>query len=171
MKEKDLKEEPNRQTFIMYAEKEDGTYGSIETGSYLIENDLDDFWAKMEHIERKVREQLTTNEVSAIRYYMVIEGLTTGELSKRAGIPAGKVKKHLTPKGFEKASVADLAKYAGVFNVPVANLFQVVLSSSGKNIKYHLYNKEDDKKETLTVIQDKTKNQYVILTKAEEIQK
>ena len=36
----------------------------------LIENDLDDFWKKMEHRERMMREKLIKAEVSPIHYYM-----------------------------------------------------------------------------------------------------
>ncbi len=169
MKEKDLKAEANKQTFVMYAEKEDGSYGAIETGSYLIENDLDDFWGKMEHLERQMREKLLKAEISPVQYYMVIEGLTPAELAKRAALPPSKVRKHLTMKGFESARIRELSKYSRVFNIPVANLFQIVISSAGKNIKYHFYNKEDNRKETLTVTQNECQNPFIIITKAEEI--
>jgi hypothetical protein len=171
MKEKDIKSEPNKQTFVMYAEKEDGSYGTIESGSFLIENDLDDFWAKMEHMERNMRTKLENGEISVIQYFMVIEGLTPTELSSRAGIQLSRVKKHLTIQGFEKITIAELLKYCGVFNVPMANLFQIVLSSKDQNIKYHLYNKEEDSSEQHTITQDKTKNPFTVLTKVKELKK
>lgn len=171
MKEKDMKETPQKQTFIMYAEKEDGTYGSFETGSYLIENDLDDFWKKMEHVERVTREKLLNHEISPIHYYMVIEDLTLKELAQRTGLSTGKVKKHLTVKGFECVKVGQLLKYASVFNIPVANLFQLVLSSRGKNMNYHFYNKEENKTEATIITQESTKNPAVIIAKAEELKK
>lgn len=155
----------------MYAEKDDGSYGTIESGSYIIENDLPDFWSKMEHLERSFREKLAKSEISSIHYFMVIEGLTHSELSKRAAISPSKVKKHLTNKGFEKISVNELARYARVFNVPVANLFQIVLSSKGQNIKYHFYNKDEDSTESTTVSQENTANPFVVFTKAEELKR
>jgi hypothetical protein len=171
MKEKDIKNEANKQKFVMYAEKDDGTYGTVESGSYLIENDLDDFWAKMAHIERMVREKLSKSEISPVHYFMVIEDLTASELASRTGIPARRVKKHMTFKGFEQVRVRDLAAYAKVFNVPVANLFQVILSSKDMNIKYHFYNKEENATEKNTITQDQTVNPFVVITKVEELKK
>jgi hypothetical protein len=171
MKEKDMKSIPQKQTFVMYAEKEDGTYGTIETGSYLIENDLDDFWKKMAHREKVMREKLTHGEISPIQYYMVIEELTVQELSQRSGFSVGKVKKHLLMKGFAKARVSDLIKYAAVFNIPVSNLFQMVLSSTGLNTKYHFYNKEENRTEQHTVSQEKTGNPVIVIAKVEELKK
>jgi len=171
MKEKDMKETPQKQTFIMYAEKEDGSYGAFETGSYLIENDLDDFWQKMEHLERVTREKLLSNTISPINYYMVIEDLTVQELSQRTGFSVSKVRKHLTVKGFEKVSVKQLLKYSAVFNIPMANLFQLVLSSKGQNIKYHFYNKAEDRTEATTVTQEKTANPAMVLAKVEDLKK
>lgn len=171
MKEKDMKSTPQKQTFVMYAEREDGTYGSIETGSYLIENDLDDFWKKMEHRERSMREKLIRSEISPIHYYMVIEDLTIQELSQRTRFSSSKVKKQLQMKGFEKASVSELRKYADVFNIPVCNLFQMVLSSKGQNIKYHFYNKDEDRTEQTTITQEKTANPILVLAKVEELKK
>ncbi len=162
---------PQKQTFVMYAEKEDGSYGSFETGSYLIENDLDDFWKKMEHRERMMREKLIKAEVSPIHYYMAIEELTVQELAQRAGSSVAKVKRHLSMKGFEKAKVRDLKKYADVFNIPVSNLFQMILSSKGQNIKYHFYNKEEDLTEKNTITQETTGNPLVVLTKVEDLKK
>jgi hypothetical protein len=171
MKEKYMKSTPQKQTFVMYAEREDGTYGSIETGSYLIENDLDDFWKKMEHRERSMREKLVRSEISPVHYYMVIEELTVQELSQRTRFAPSKVKKHMTMKGFEKTSVRELMKYADVFNIPVCNLFQMVLSSKGQNIKYHFYNKDEDRSEQTTITQEKTSNPVVVIAKVEELKK
>lgn len=171
MKEKDLKIKADRQTFVMYTEKDDGTYGSVETGSYLIENDLDDFWVKMTHIEKTMREKLIKGEISPVHYFMVVEELTPSELAKRSGIAAAKVKKHLTPEGFMKAKVADLAKYTRVFNIPFSNLFQVILSSKGTNIKHHLYNQEEDRTEKYTIHQQGTSNPCIVITTVEDLNK
>ena len=54
------------------------------------------------------------------------------------------------------------------YGVEIANFFQIVLSSHDQNIKYHLYNEEENKKERLLVNQQKTGNPYIVLTKAEE---
>ena len=43
MKEDEVIKDFKKQKFILFAEKNDGSYGEVEGGSYLIENELDDF--------------------------------------------------------------------------------------------------------------------------------
>lgn len=168
MKEEEIIKDFKKQKFILFAEKNDGTYGEVEGGSYLIENELEDFWFKKRHLEKTLREKLINNEFSSVYYYMMLEDLTVSELSSRAGISKRRVKKHINNDGFKRATVAELKKYADVFGVEIANFFQIVLSSHDQNIKYHLYNEEENKKERLLVNQQKTGNPYIVLTKAEE---
>ena len=52
MKEKDARVDFEQQELIMYVEREDGSYGPIQTGSYISANFLDDFWTKMERIRQ-----------------------------------------------------------------------------------------------------------------------
>ena len=51
-----------------------------------------------------------------IYYYMMLEDLTVAELASRAGISKGKVKKHISNEYFNKVTVAELKKYAQVFD-------------------------------------------------------
>ena len=141
MKEKDLIRDYKVQKYIFYAEKEDGTYGSAEGGSYLMENLIDDFWHKKRHIERSLRARLLAGEISPLMYLMVLEDISAGELAARAGVGLRKVKKHLTVKGFASMRLTEALKYAAALNQPVANLFQINLSEGDQNFFYHFYEK------------------------------
>lgn len=169
MKENEVIKDIKKQKMVLYAEKEDGTYGSVEGGSYLIENLLDDFWFKKRHLEQTLRQKLIDGDISPIQYFMVLEDLTPSELASRTGLSTGKVRKHLQMKHFADIRTSELKRYAAVFNIPVANLFQVVISSQDSNIKYHFYNEEEDKKEKFTIAQQETKNPYIIITKASDL--
>ena len=168
MKEKDIISDYKVQKYILYAEKDDGSYGTVEGGSYLIENDLEDFWHKKRHLEKTLRERLINNEITIIHYYMVLEEMTVSELASRAGICKRRVKSHLKPGKTGKLNISDLEKYSKVFNVPVANLFQVILTSTDQNPKYHFYHEDDDQKDPYQITQTETKNPGLIITKVEE---
>ncbi len=168
MKEKDVISDYKVQKYILYAEKNDGSYGTVEGGSYIIENDLDDFWHKKSHLEKTLRERLLKNEITPVYYFMVLEEMTVAELASRAGIGKGKVKCHLKPGRFHKITLNDLQKYAKVFNIPVANFFQILLTSTDQNPKYHFYHEAETKKDTFQMTQTQTQNPALIITKVEE---
>ncbi len=168
MKEKDVIKDYKVQKYILYAEKNDGSYGTIEGGSYMIENELDDFWFKKSHLEKTLREQLLKGDISPVYYYMVLEEMTVAELADRAGICKGKVKCHLKPAKFKKARVGDLQKYAKAFNVPLANFFQIIETSTGLNPNFHFYFEEESKKDVHRIVQHPAQNPLMVVTKIEE---
>jgi hypothetical protein len=168
MKEKDVISDYKVQKYILYAEKNDGSYGTVEGGSYIIENDLEDFWHKKSHLEKTLRERLLKNEITVIYYFMVLEEMTVAELASRAGICKRKVKCHLKPGKFNKIKIGDLQKYAKAFNIPVANFFQIILTSTGQNSKYHFYHEEETQKDAFQITQLQTQNPSIIITKSEE---
>jgi hypothetical protein len=97
---------------------------------------------------------------------MVLVDLSLSELSSRAGIRKSRVKKHLEPGHFCDATVDELSRYAAVFNVPLANLLQVILV--GKEGQYESQYILEDKTGNLAITQSATGNPYVVLTKIEE---
>ncbi len=136
MKEKDARVE-GRDThqLVMYVEKDDGSYDSIMTGSYIVKNYVDDFWEKKHRLERECLEKIKKGEASPIYLYMMLEELTEFELAGRVGISPRRVRKHLKPEHFETMTLKTLKRYAEVFDVPVINLFQaVVAKKSGLQI-------------------------------------
>ena len=166
MKEKDGFVDYPEQQMILYVEKDDGKYGPMQTGSYISANYMDDYLYKRKNLELELREQLIKGNISPVNYFMVFEDLTLSELSARAGVRKSRVKKHLDPKQFGDVSVDELRKYAAVFNVPAANLLQVVLVNDKGNFESNLL--LENKAEKISVDQTSTGNPYVVLTKIEE---
>ena len=119
MKEKDGYAECPEQQLILYVEKEDGKYDTMQTGSFITANYLDDYFFKRNNLEKALQEKIDKGEINAIEYYMVLEDLTVSELSSRAGMMKWIVKRHLKPGNFSKLSDSALKKYSVVFNVTV----------------------------------------------------
>ena len=166
MKEKDGFVDYPEQQMILYVEKDDGKYGPMQTGSYISANYMEDYLYKRRNLELELREQLIKGSISPVNYFMVLEDLTLSELSARADVRQSRVKKHLDPKQFGDVSVDELRKYAAVFNVPAANLLQVVLVNDKGNFESNLL--LENKAEKISVDQTPTGNPYVVLTKIEE---
>jgi len=124
LKEKEAQFKTERK-LVMYVEKDNGSYSPIETGSYMIQNYFDDFLEKREHLKENFSEKLKKGEISPIEYYRVLINIGISDLATRVGISKRKLNKHLNPKDFSKISLNQLQRYAEVFRVPIANLFQL----------------------------------------------
>jgi len=122
MKEKDLYIENIKQEMILFAEKDDKTYGAIKSGSYVVQHFLSDFYLKKENLEKALREELKKGNISPVFYYMLLQDMGPGDLAKRVGISKRKLRKHFRPDFFAKLSDAMLHKYAVVFGVDVAKM-------------------------------------------------
>jgi len=92
MKEKDIKIDFKPHQLIVYAEKDDNSFGPVQTGSYISKNYLDDFRQKHTHLDETLIEKLKAGEISPVYYYMMMEDLSVSELAARTGIRVGKVK-------------------------------------------------------------------------------
>lgn len=136
MKEKDVRVNYREHQLILYAEKKDGSYGPVRTGSYITKNYIDDYWLKRHNLERDCLAKVRAGEISPIACYMILEELTPSELASRVKIPARKVKRHMKPEHFGEATVEQLQRYCGVFNVPLASMFQAIVTGK-KGLKIH----------------------------------
>jgi hypothetical protein len=125
MKEKDALVDFDKHRLLLYVEKADGNYGAVETGSYMVKHYVDDFWEKNRDTRERAMQRLLSNESSPIGYYMAVLGMTAADVAARAGLRPRVVKKHMQPKHFGAIRLAVAARYAEVFNIPVANLFQI----------------------------------------------
>lgn len=162
MKEKDAYIDYEPQQLIMYVEKEDGTYGPIQTGSYISKNYLDDFWDKMLKLRNSLFEKLKKNEITPVYFYKLIHDFNNVELARRTGIPVYRVKRHQKVKCFKKARLSDLQRYAYAFDIPVSNLFQAIVIEDNKS------NAEtDESKQPVIVKQTRTENPFIVITKIE----
>ena len=126
MKEKDGYVDCPEQQVILYVEKEDGTYGPIQTGSYLTKNFLEDYELKRRHLEESLKSEVLPGKSSPLYYYMVLEDLTISELSSRVHLRQGRVKKHLEAKHYQSLKTEILERYAEVFNITVPDLLRLM---------------------------------------------
>jgi hypothetical protein len=126
MKEKDGYVDCPEQQVILYVEKEDGSYGPIQTGSYLTKNFLDDYELKRKHLEESLKAEVRHGKHSPVYYYMVLEDLTVSELASRAGLRKGKVRKHLEAKHYKELPGEILEKYAEVFNISASEMIRLM---------------------------------------------
>ena len=130
MKEQDAKHGAGRR-FIVYVEKEDSTYGPVETRSLMVENYFDDYLQKRKRLEESCLERVRKGEISPIACYMQLADLSEADLACRVRVSRRQLRKHLTPQGFAAIGLPLAARYAEVFGVPVANLFQVLAAGEG----------------------------------------
>ncbi|MBN1307374.1 MAG: hypothetical protein JXA18_05620 [Chitinispirillaceae bacterium] len=127
MKENDARVDYDLHQLLLYVEKEDGTYGPLQTGAFAAKNYLGDYREKHAHIINEGIEKMKKGEISPVGYYLEFFGMTVADLAVRAAVPVGKLKRHLTPVGFAGASLDALRRYAEVFDLPLANLFAVIV--------------------------------------------
>jgi hypothetical protein len=163
MKEKDLEIDCPWHQVVLYAEKDDGTYGPMQTGSYMSGTNISEHFRVTENLSRSLTEQLRAGTISPVYYYMMIEGLNIDEMAGRTGISKRRVKKHLTPAGFGKMKITSLKKYADVFNIPVANMFQIIYTVQNRNWDIG-YQGDIDRSKTGLITQRKTGNPLIIET-------
>jgi transcriptional regulator with XRE-family HTH domain len=133
MKERDLIIDCPYQQVILYAEKNDGTYGPVQTGSYMAGKHISEHFKIAGELNQSLLGQLKNGNISPVYFFMMIEGLTVAELAARVGMSKNLVKKHLTLKGFQKITVAKLKRYTDVLNIPLANMFQIINTIEDRN--------------------------------------
>ncbi len=131
MKEQDAKA-VNAHQVVLYVERTDDSYGPVQTGSYLAQEFIDDFFDKRERYRLDCLRRLEAGEVSAVWYYQQILGLAEADLAVRVGVSRRAVRRHLTPAGFGEIDLRLAGRYAEVFGVPVANLFQVIAAQDAR---------------------------------------
>jgi hypothetical protein len=167
MKEKDAYVDFKDHQLVLYTEKDDDTYGPTQTGSTSVKEFLGDLNIKWKHMEDSILPYIIVGELSMVYYYMMLEELTSFELAKRMGLSKTKVVKHFQVKHFHKANMSTILKYADVFNIPVANLFQIVSTKDDCNWKRH-YTDNEEVIHNHLISQERTNNPYVVITKIEE---
>ena len=170
MKEEDVKVDFKEQQMMIYAEKQDGSISPVQTGSFISKKYIDEFYEMTEKLLTALTEKLKKGEISPVYYFMTMEELSVAELASRAGISKSSVKKHLSWNGFQKASVEDLKQYANVFNIPIANFFQVIRTIEDRKW-YTGYRADKEKSEAFLISQVKTENTLIVETKIVQNQK
>jgi hypothetical protein len=152
MKEQNAHFNTDFHQMVLFVEKEDGAYSTMQTGSYMSETYLDDFWNKRRQFEQTLLARVRNNEISSIAYYMTLLEMTPAALAQRIGIGASQVQKHLQPEGFKKINVELAQRYAKVLGIPVANLFQIIIQPTAP----------------VTIVQTPTSQSAVVITEYRE---
>ena len=161
MKEKDALINFDKHQVVLYTEKEDHSFGATQTGSYISGMYLDDFREKKKRLDEQHTEMWKKGEISPVYYYMMVEEMTLEDLAARVGLSKRKVKKHFSNEGFLKAKVDHLKKYSEIFNVPVANFFQVIYTKQDSNWRSHF----DENDTSAKLEQTETANPLLVETK------
>jgi hypothetical protein len=124
MKAKELYIESKEQ-LILYAEKEDESYGAMASGSYATKNYIDEFLKYKESLDTKLRSDLKAGKISPLFYFMLMQDMGQGDLAKRVGISKCKLRKQLKPEKFSKLPDRVLEKYAVIFGVTVDQIKEI----------------------------------------------
>ncbi len=154
MKKDDVYVDFKPHQLVLYIEQDDESYGPLLTGSFMAKNYLDDYFEKIEKWEKSLREQLKKGEISPVYYYMILQEYGEGDLASRAGVSKRKLKQHFKMENFKKLKLTRLKKYAEAFDIPLASLFQLMIS-------------KPDESDKISIKQMETDNPYFIISKVE----
>jgi hypothetical protein len=163
MKEKDVLVDCEAQQYVIYAEKSDGSFSPVQTGSYMTKNHISDLHGIVATLIKSLNQRLKNGEISPIFYFMTIEELTIPDLAARTGFSKSSVKKHLDPIGFQELNISKLKRYADVLNIPIANFFQIINTKEEMNWNVG-YAEEAHRTETVQISQLKTDNPFIVET-------
>ena len=126
MKVKEVPQDGKRMlktTLVHYAVNDEGKFEKVQSdgwdpGYYAGLNLQEEF----KELAEQARERVKNNQSSPLEYFMYNASLDLIGLAQFTEIPMRKVKKHLTPKGFEKLDDAMLARYAHVLHTDVETI-------------------------------------------------
>ncbi|MBN2079037.1 MAG: hypothetical protein JW838_08720 [Spirochaetes bacterium] len=110
-------------TLVHYAVDDDGKFEKVpstgwDPGYYAGRNLQEEFRELAEQAKERVRK----DESSPLEYFMYCASLDPDGLAQFTEIPKRKVKKHLTPRGFEKLGDDILARYAHVLHTDIETI-------------------------------------------------
>lgn len=73
---------------------------------------------------KRLHEAVIAGDISPVAFFVQYQRLDIRDVASRVGLRPGVVKKHMTMAGFTAAKVADLQRYARVFDVSVGDFFE-----------------------------------------------
>lgn len=88
------------------------------------DEDIDSYYQQQDQRLGTLEAKVLAGEVSPIALYLEMSRMTEEEAAARLRLRRTAVRAHTTPRGFERARVETLAKYARLFDVSVADFFQ-----------------------------------------------
>ena len=126
MKVKEVPQDGKRMlktTLVHYAENDEGKFEKVpsngwDPGYYAGYNLHQEF----EELAEEAKERVKNGQSSPLEYFMYKASLDLDGLAQFTEIPKRKVKKHLTPRGFERLDDAILARYAHVMHTDIETI-------------------------------------------------
>ncbi len=73
---------------------------------------------------KRLHSEVLEGKISPISFFVQYQNMTLSDVAARVGLRVSQVKKHLSLEGFKSATVEQLMKYAKVFDVAIADLFE-----------------------------------------------
>lgn len=108
---------------VCYVKNSDGKYEADLSSGWSVKNEaLDNAWEDINQQIEDAKKAIISGEKSPIYYYFVKNLMDFQVLSGYTGFWKFSIKKHMTPKGFNKLSGKKLAKYAKAFNITTDEL-------------------------------------------------
>lgn len=97
----------------------------------LFEAEIDTYYEQQQILLERLAPRVLAGEISPIAAYMELQRMTVVDAAARLRLRRGVVRSHMTRQGFERATVETLARYARLFDVSVADFFQITHLGEG----------------------------------------
>jgi len=108
---------------VCYAVDESGNYVTVLSTGWTPKNAaLKQAWAEVNEKVEEVKRKVLEGKLSPVAYYMEKNIMNLKLLSQYTGISKWRIRRHLKSKVFSKLDNETLAKYAKIFEIPVASL-------------------------------------------------
>jgi hypothetical protein len=90
------------------------------------EAQIDEYYEQRDKELKRLFELVSSGALSPIGLFVTYFNMAPRDVAPMVGLRVKAVQAHMTPGGFERASVAVLMRYARVFDIAVADLFSFV---------------------------------------------
>ena len=99
------------------------------------DDQIDVFYEQRARELERLVTQLESGEISPVALFATYHNVTVADLAARTRTSGRRVKSHLTPRGFLRATVKELAAYARVFDVAVCDFFQLAVAEKDLEVR------------------------------------
>ena len=113
-------DEPFR--MVMYHEDGDGRCTPRYVESEHVEN-IHAYYLQRSLEMKRLHEEVIAGTISPVAFFIQYQHMDVRDVAARVRLRPGTVRKHMTPRGFGRARVEELQRYARVFDVSVGDLF------------------------------------------------
>lgn len=110
---------------VLYVEKDDGGYGPVQTGSYVVTHHEAFMLERRAELRAQAWAKWKAGETSPIAYWREVFGMAPADLAERAGVFGWTLRKHETPKGYAALKAEQRVAYADVFGMEPEELDRI----------------------------------------------